>query len=320
MEWNEDKPKFWLKHFNLILQKNARFQNVQVAEKVNNAVSNFYDAVWFDHAEGLVLSDIGRITRRTKTTETFNTLYKYLRKCKLPYKNNVFTFQHGLEGGEHGPRMYSVLFSESPEHDGSVEVILFEIEDVATPTGSIQRRIDFTPYLVCVEDNKLDITLYLNGIKTEEGVVLSYDKTENTLCYVSEEKISETREDELIQSSYKLMFWAYLLNYVSTTKDNTFDTLQPRLDPKKKFLNSKRIKKGEAPFCEWIVGKFDNKKSYKKISDVVGTHASPREHHRRGHWRTYKSGKQGWVRAAKVGDPSLGVIRKTLIVGQSKEV
>jgi hypothetical protein len=37
-----------------------------------------------------------------------------------------------------------------------------------------------------------------------------------------------------------------------------------------------------------------------------GTHASPREHDRRGHWRTLPDRRQVWVRPCKVGDPELG--------------
>ena len=33
-------------------------------------------------------------------------------------------------------------------------------------------------------------------------------------------------------------------------------------------------------------------------------------HDRRGHWRTYPSGKRGWVKACKVGDASKGVVFK----------
>lgn len=40
------------------------------------------------------------------------------------------------------------------------------------------------------------------------------------------------------------------------------------------------------------------------------THASPKQHERRGHWRKYPSGKTGWVNACTVGDPCKGMIVK----------
>ena len=39
-----------------------------------------------------------------------------------------------------------------------------------------------------------------------------------------------------------------------------------------------------------------------------GTHASPRWHERRGHWRTMKSGKKVWVKNCEVGDKTLGAV------------
>ena len=41
-----------------------------------------------------------------------------------------------------------------------------------------------------------------------------------------------------------------------------------------------------------------------------GTHASPRAHLRRGHFRHYKSGKVVWVEAHAVGDKKLGIVHK----------
>ncbi len=51
-----------------------------------------------------------------------------------------------------------------------------------------------------------------------------------------------------------------------------------------------------------------------------GTHASPRAHDRRGHWRTYPSGKRGWVKACQVGNASLGTVFKDYKVTNNKEV
>lgn len=39
-----------------------------------------------------------------------------------------------------------------------------------------------------------------------------------------------------------------------------------------------------------------------------GTHASPRLHERRGHWRRLHSGDSVWVRPCLVGDPDRGVV------------
>lgn len=45
-----------------------------------------------------------------------------------------------------------------------------------------------------------------------------------------------------------------------------------------------------------------------------GTHASPRQHERRGHWRTYRSGKRVWIKNCVVGDPTLGYVKHDYMV------
>ncbi len=59
-----------------------------------------------------------------------------------------------------------------------------------------------------------------------------------------------------------------------------------------------------------------------KLSDVPGyisqpkggTHASPRWHMRRGHWRKYKTGKRVWIDNMEVGDKALGVVAHDYVV------
>lgn len=47
-----------------------------------------------------------------------------------------------------------------------------------------------------------------------------------------------------------------------------------------------------------------------------GTHASPRWHIRRGHWRTLADGRRVFVRECEVGDATLGGVVKDYVVGQ----
>lgn len=74
------------------------------------------------------------------------------------------------------------------------------------------------------------------------------------------------------------------------------------------YTNQRLIKKGKKPSFEWRTVIIEPKVT-QSIS-LGGTHASPRLHDRRGHWRTMKkSGKRVWVRECKVGDPSKGIIK-----------
>jgi hypothetical protein len=86
---------------------------------------------------------------------------------------------------------------------------------------------------------------------------------------------------------------------------NTTQVYQPYV--RNTFINQKRIKKGKPPSFEWRTVTIEPKVVVSMSHG--GTHASPRLHDRRGHWRTMKkSGKRVWVRDCKVGDPSKGVV------------
>lgn len=79
---------------------------------------------------------------------------------------------------------------------------------------------------------------------------------------------------------------------------------------RKSLINSKRKAKGKGPVLfDWHT--VDVAPVTKKMPHQGGTHASPRMHDRRGHWRTIKaSGKRVWVRDCKVGDAGRGVVFK----------
>jgi len=77
---------------------------------------------------------------------------------------------------------------------------------------------------------------------------------------------------------------------------------------KQKFVNKKRIAKGKAPIYEWTTVVIEPPKP--KVEPKGGTHASPRLHDRRGHYRKLRNGKLAWVKACKVGDASKGTVFK----------
>lgn len=84
-------------------------------------------------------------------------------------------------------------------------------------------------------------------------------------------------------------------------------------------INKKRMNKGKKPLIEFRLITVDGKKSALP-SMPQGTHASPRLHWRRGHWRTMKkSGKKVWIDPMLVGDEENGKIIKDYAVGNYKE-
>ena len=82
-----------------------------------------------------------------------------------------------------------------------------------------------------------------------------------------------------------------------------------RATPKRTFLNQKRQAKGKSALTfDWHTIEIEPPKA--KNDPQGGTHASPRRHQVRGHWRTYKSGVKGWVRECWKGDASKGNVFK----------
>jgi len=79
--------------------------------------------------------------------------------------------------------------------------------------------------------------------------------------------------------------------------------------PQRTFINQKRQSKGKSALTfDWHTVVIEPPKE--KNDSQGGTHASPRRHQVRGHWRTYKSGKRGWVNECWKGDASKGVVFK----------
>ena len=83
------------------------------------------------------------------------------------------------------------------------------------------------------------------------------------------------------------------------------------------FINRKRAAKGKSPVAfDWHtveIGPWVG-----KSEPQGGTHASPRLHDRRGHWRLIKAtGKRVWVKACKVGDASKCVVFKDYRVSEA---
>ena len=88
-------------------------------------------------------------------------------------------------------------------------------------------------------------------------------------------------------------------------------------EPRKSLINSKRRAKGLGPVLfDWHTVTIEP--TAPKSKSRGGTHATPRLHDRRGHWRTYPSGKRGWVRDCKVGDASKGAVFKDYRIAEAK--
>lgn len=72
------------------------------------------------------------------------------------------------------------------------------------------------------------------------------------------------------------------------------------------FTNRRKIAQGKLPSYDWRTVVIGAKSA--KGPSLGGTHASPREHDRRGHLRRLRSGKNVWVKPCKVGSAALGAV------------
>lgn len=89
--------------------------------------------------------------------------------------------------------------------------------------------------------------------------------------------------------------------------------------PREIEVNQKKLRKNTSPVIEFRLISITGKEQPKISSTTHETHASPRQHWRRGHWRAYKSGKRAWVEPMLVGDEANGKIIKDYAVGNYKE-
>lgn len=75
------------------------------------------------------------------------------------------------------------------------------------------------------------------------------------------------------------------------------------------LTNKRRAEKGKPPLVyDWYTVKIEPPQ--KRSEPRGGTHSSPRQHERRGHWRTLPGGNRVWVRNCVVGNAAMGTVFK----------
>lgn len=128
-------------------------------------------------------------------------------------------------------------------------------------------------------------------------------KEDGTLNLKGIEQTDRKLSNEVVQATIALLS-SYLVSIHSPAPIPGYTPVD-----KQKFVNKKRIAKGKAPIYEWHTVVIEPPKP--KVEPKGGTHASPRLHDRRGHWRTCKDGvRKIWVKACKVGNAAKGTVFK----------
>jgi hypothetical protein len=172
----------------------------------------------------------------------------------------------------------------------------------------------FYCYFLSEHPHGIDVDIFLAREGDKSGTlyvataVIMHDGTQ--LQFIVEDNgIAGNREN----------FYTYLRSamsaiYMMTMGKNNFYMSVPT--PEEAATNRKRISKGKKPLIEFKVATIEGKKTMVS-STPHGTHASPRLHWRRGHWRTMsKSGKKTWIAPMEVGDEENGRVIKTYAIGK----
>lgn len=121
--------------------------------------------------------------------------------------------------------------------------------------------------------------------------------------------LSEDDKKRSVDTAKKSMFVVFELIEALSCTNITTEPLEI-IDPK---VNARRIKAGKLPLYETKILTLKTPQAISQGQPGGGTHASPRQHLRRGHIRRLPSGNI-WVNPCVVGDPSKGKIDKSYIV------
>ena len=183
--------------------------------------------------------------------------------------------------------------------------------------GSLVNRLAF--YIVTQQENAITIHTLL-AEDTEKplhiattGVEIYLDAETQVLSLASQVHITQAKWiPKPANIIYDVLRAIYMMTY------HTGEVYISVPTPREAEVNEKKMRKGKKPLVEFrLISVTAQKRALPSIPQ--GTHASPRQHWRRGHWRTYKSGIRAWVEPMLVGDEKNGKIVKDYVIGHYAE-
>jgi hypothetical protein len=161
-------------------------------------------------------------------------------------------------------------------------------------------KIDGVVCFSWVKDPETNYTRHLQDFyySLEDGEIkVTYFKTDGKRLNV----IPPDKIDDKVRETNKTTMATIAMFLDSLNKGTQYFV------PTKRANHIKRLRQGKTPMFDWRTVVIEPSKP--KHEHQGGTHASPRLHDRRGHWRHIKkSDKRIWVKDCKVGDPSKGVV------------
>ena len=183
--------------------------------------------------------------------------------------------------------------------------------------GETLTHIPFHKVIVCCIDSDGDKCMLTliggNGSVAAAGFVLSPTSYEmvNAFAYMDTPEglrlLPATESDAPPSREQCYSVLCTIKHFLDLLGQKAVDVYQP--SSKRSLINDKRKAKGKLPLLyDWHTIVIEPPKPQSESRG--GTHASPRRHQARGHWRTYKSGKRGWVKECWRGNASKGTVFK----------
>ena len=167
--------------------------------------------------------------------------------------------------------------------------------------GETLNHLYYEMHMIIVGSDPRD-GIVVNTSKGEPGSVVQYP----SLVYVVEDgqiRYGSAEEDKELDVEVANAILAFVSKWYEMMDTGL---ACHRASVKQSFTNRRKVAQGKLPAYDWTTVVV--KRSAPKSEHQGGTHASPRQHDRRGHLRRLQSGKNVWVRPCKVGDPSKGIV------------
>ena len=190
--------------------------------------------------------------------------------------------------------------SNSCREKVSVDVDVMSIPMPFPKTAIVRLQDDGIKVLALITQEK-DVTMVASWLLGSKG----YKKIKPFTYVVRDGQVLVAHEDGS-KFDYKTSDATGLIAMIASFTLELQKEAITAYEPTKRANHEKKIRQGKMPTYDWKTILIEPPKP--KGPDQGGTHASPRWHERRGHWRTVKSGKKVWVKNCEVGDKSKGAV------------
>jgi hypothetical protein len=165
--------------------------------------------------------------------------------------------------------------------------------------------------LVCAYDKKKLLLFVQNQEKVTGVVGLQWENKKiadiPTFFYLVDDEGVKVRHKDGTPFDYRTSYATGVLAFIAAFLQSLEKTPATGHKPIKRPNHEKKVRQGKIPSYDWTTVVIEPSKP--KGDSQGGTHASPRWHERRGHWRVMKkTGRKVWVKNCEVGNKARGAV------------